>query len=190
MSLLTLPTTRITVREYERMDRAGMFGHRRVELVAGRIYRMAPQLDPHMMAVSMGTEALLKIRRATDWVVIQGTLRLDRYSAPDPDLMLLPVPLGTPHEEWPSPILLIEISSTTYKRDSVVKLKKYAQSGIADYWIENLKADRIEVYRRPVNPTGKLRDCGYESVTHYGRGEEISLLARPEVMLAVDDLLP
>ena len=98
---------------------------------------------------------------AGDWIVSQGTLTLSRYSAPDPDLLWLPVPVGTPVHEWPDPVLLIEISDTTYRKDSGVKLRTYAFHGVPEYWIENHSADRIEVYRQPQNPTGRLHDCHY-----------------------------
>jgi Uma2 family endonuclease len=189
MSRVTLPTTRFTVDEFVRLVEADAFGTTRVELLNGRIYFMT-QREAHMLAISKGGRALEKIRRSSDWVVSQGTLRLDRFSAPDPDLMLLPVPEGTASHLWPLPVLLIEISDTTYRKDSGIKLRKYAHAGIADFWIENLREKRIEVYRNPQNPTGKLKDCRFESVTFYRCGETIALLERRDVSLAVEDLLP
>jgi Uma2 family endonuclease len=190
MSRVTLPTTRFTVQEYFRMAEADVFGDARVELINGRIYRMAPQGSPHMVAISKAAEALFRVKSPTDWVIIQGTFRLDRFSAPDPDLLWLGVPKGTPEHEWPAPILLIEVSDRTYRKDSGIKLRKYAQWGVPDYWIFNLAAKRLEVCREPKNPTGRLADCHYASVKHFFPGESIIVLARPQVQLAVDDLLP
>jgi Uma2 family endonuclease len=189
MSRVTLPTTRFTVDEFVRLVEADAFGTTRVELLNGRIYFMT-QREAHMLAVTKGGRALERIKRSTDWVVSQGTLRLDRFSAPDPNLMLLPVPEGTAAHLWPLPDLLIEISDTTYRKDSGIKLRKYAHAGVGDYWIENLHEKRIEVYRDPQNPTGKLKDCTYSSVTHYRHGQSIRLLQRTEIELAVNDLLP
>jgi len=190
MGRVSLPTTRFTVDELFRLVEADALGTTRVELLNGRIYRMAPQAVPHMTAISRGSAALLRIARPSDWVVVQGTLILDRFSAPDPDLMLLPVPPGTPTHLWPDPILLIEVSETTYRRDSGLKLRKYAFHGIPQYWVENLRADRIEVYREPQNPSGRLSDCHYASVEHFGRGRSIQVAGRPGVTLDVDELLP
>jgi Uma2 family endonuclease len=190
MTRVTSPRIKFTAREYEKMARAGVFGDRRAELINGRIYRMAPQRDPHMFAVSKTTEALLRARAATDWIIIQGTLRLDEMNEPDPDFMWFDVPMGTPEAQRPLPLLVIEISHTTYKKDSGVKLRMYAQHGVGDYWIVNTRAARIEVYRDPQNPTGDVADCRYASVQHYARGQRISLFQRPEISLAVDDLLP
>jgi Uma2 family endonuclease len=190
MSRVSLPTTRFTVDELFRLVEADVLGTTRVELLNGRIYRMAPQGGGHMAAVTRGAESLLRARKPNDWVIIQGTLILSRYFAPDPDLLWLPVPVGTPVHEWPDPILLIEVSDTSYRKDSGVKLRTYAFHGLPEYWIENLPADRIEVYRQPQNPTGRLRDCHYASVQHFGRGQSIPVTARAGVSLAVDELLP
>src|SRR5687768_7715752 len=125
MGSVTLPNTRFTVDELFRLVGADALGTRRVELLNGRIYRMAPQAVRHMTAITNGSEALTRIALKTDWVVVQGTLILDRFSAPDPDLLLLPVPRGTPVHLWPKPVLLIEVSDRTYRKDSGIKLRKY-----------------------------------------------------------------
>ena len=190
MGRVTLPTTRFTVDELVRLVEADAFGTERVELINGRIYVMSPQAVPHMVAMSKTSEVLFRLREPSDWIVVGGTFKLDRYSAPEPDVLWLPVPPGTPEHRWPDPVLLVEISHATYRRDSGLKLRKYAYHGVPEYWIENLKADRVEVYRDPQNPTGRERDCRYASVAHYARGQLIPVQARPGVTLAVDDLLP
>jgi Uma2 family endonuclease len=190
MSRVTLPTTRFTFAEFMRMVDADVFGTTRVELINGRIYRMAPQRDPHMVAISKTADAIQRVKLPTDWLIIQGTLRLDAFSAPDPDFQWCDVPVGTPEHRRRLPILLIEISDTTYKRDSGVKLRKYAEHGIRDYWIVNLPADRVEVYRDPENPTGDPTACRYASCQLFARSESVPLLVRPNLSLAVNDLLP
>src|SRR5688500_18010587 len=99
MSLVTLPTTRFTVDELFRLVEADALGTSRVELLNGRIYRMPPQGGPHMTAVSRTMESLIRARSPKDWVIVQGTLILSRYFDPEPDLLWLPVPLGTPVQE-------------------------------------------------------------------------------------------
>jgi Uma2 family endonuclease len=123
-------------------------------------------------------------------VLVPGTLRLDAFTMVDPDIVWVPAPFGTPHHERPKPLVVVEVSHTTYKRDSGIKLRHYAYFGIRDYWILHLKKHRIEVYRNPQNPTGQLGDCTYASVEKYVKGQSIALLDRPEVSFLVDDLLP
>lgn len=190
MGRVSLPTTRFTFDEFSRLVEADALGTTRVELLNGRIYRRAPHAMRHMAAVSNATEVFNRLKAGGDWVIYQGTLRLSRYSAPDPDVLWLPVPKDTPQHLWPAPVLVVEISDTTYRKDSGIKLRTYAFHGIPEYWIENLRANRIEVYRDPKNPTGRLRDCQYASVQHFGRGQSMPLTARPGVTVNVDELLP
>jgi Uma2 family endonuclease len=193
MSVLTDSTTRFTVAEYMKMARAGVFdlvGENRVELINGRIYRMSPQNDPHIVVMSNLIQAITPIVPKSDWVIFQSTVRLDKYSAPDPDMTWLPVAPRTPSVKWPTPILVIEASNTSYKRDSGVKLRKYAERKVPDYWIINIPADRIEVYRDPQNPFGQRSACFYKSAQNFTRGQSITVLERPNITLAVNDLLP
>ncbi|HMO25683.1 MAG TPA: Uma2 family endonuclease [Tepidisphaeraceae bacterium] len=187
---ITSPKVRFTVREYLRMAEGGVLKPRGTELIEGRIVKMAPQRDPHMFAVMKTTRALLKALPEGDFLAIQGTLRLGDRTMVDPDFFWCATPWNTPEAKRPTPSLVIEISHSSYRRDAGIKLRKYAQHGIADYWIVHLEQNRVEVYRDPQNPTGKSRDCRYASVTHHARGERMALLARPEVTLQVSDLLP
>jgi Uma2 family endonuclease len=98
--------------------------------------------------------------------------------------------IGTPVHLWPDPLLLVEVSDTSYRKDSGIKLRTYASHGVPEYWIANLRADQIDVHREPQNPTGDLQDCRYGSIQHFTRGQFVSLAARPSVRIAVDDLLP
>ena len=56
-------------------------------------------------------------------------------------------------------------------------------SGIAEYWIVNLKENCLEVYRQP-QPDGR-----YGSVKILRRGEQIENAALPGVTLAVADFI-
>jgi Uma2 family endonuclease len=190
MVRVTSPSTRFTVAEYFKLARSGLLGDRRTELINGRIYRMAPQRDPHMMALSKGAELLFRVRLPNECVIIGGTMRVDKYSAPEPDLLWLPVPIETPSAQWPSPVLLIEISDTSYRKDRGVKLHKYAEHSIPDYWIVNIQEDRVEVYREPRSRTDLPQDSYYARSQHFARGQSIPLLQRPDVSIKVDDLLP
>jgi Uma2 family endonuclease len=190
MSQIVSNPIRFTVAEYLRMSDAGIFGDRRTELIGGRIRKMAPQKDPHMWAISKINRLTVQATTPKDTLIIQGTLYLDDLNAPEPDFQLFDAPLGTPHEKLPQPILLIEVSHKTYRRDSGSKLRLYARIGIADYWIVNLRENRVEVYRKPENPTGKEADWRYASVTHLPVGQTVAILKRPKTRFDVGAMLP
>jgi Uma2 family endonuclease len=63
-----------------------------------------------------------------------------------------------------------------------LKLPLYARAGIAEVWLVDIPAGRVEVYRDP-SPTG------YGSSFSAGRDESLSPLAFPELSLAVAGLL-
>jgi Uma2 family endonuclease len=189
MSQVAPNPVRFTVEEYVRMSDAGLLGQRRTELVGGRIRKMAPQEDRHMWSVSKIARLLVHATTLKDTLIVQGTLYLDEHNAPEPDFHLFDVPVGTPRDRLPLPILVIEVSHTTYRRDSGTKLRLYARAGIPDYWLVNLGENRIEVYRKPANLTGKESDWRYASVDHLAIGEIVAMLKRPKVRFKVDAML-
>ena len=61
----------------------------------------------------------------------------------------------------------------------------YQLVGVPEYWIIDLRHDRIEVFRDPDRKLSR-----YGSITTTVRGERLELLALPGVSVAVDDLIP
>ena len=181
---------RWTVKEYFRLSRMGFFGDRRVELINGDILQMPAQPNAHRTSVTKTANLLFRAFGSTDWVVVQGTLVLGTYAAPDPDFHVLDVPPGTPDKHLPVPRLVIEVSDTTYLKDSGPKLRLYARAGIPENWIVNLPLDRVEVYRQPENAAGGASGWRYGSVTFHARGDEVRMLRRPVVAFPVDAMLP
>jgi len=191
MKLATSRRIRWTTADYFRMAAAGLFEGRRVELIEGEVIRVAAQATPHRAAITTISRLLLAaFDPGANWVVIQGTLVLPPRSAPDPDFHVLAAPVGTPDDKLPRPLLLIEVSDSTYKRDSGSKLRLYARAGIDDYWIVNLSERRVEVYRRPENLTGHRSGWGYADVQFFGIGQKVQTLHRPDLQFAVDAMLP
>ncbi|MFT3787683.1 MAG: Uma2 family endonuclease [Tepidisphaeraceae bacterium] len=187
----TEPGTRFTFDEYMRMAEANVFGTEKVELLNGRVYWMHSQGNPHRVHITLMNIILNRFFNdpKKDWLVVQGTHRLDEFNAPDPDFTVYDVPVGTPDDELPTPILIVEVSNKTYKRDSGMKLRKYAKADVPEYWIVNVKERRLEVYRKPINPTGDEKDCRYEDVQMLTRGQTLTLLKRPEAVVAVNEVI-
>ena len=171
---------RFTREEYERMD----FGpDRRVELLGGVIYDMSPHRGPHAKGIAKVNQALVAAFGPEHHVRPQLPLALGSHSMPEPDLAVI---AGKPddYEDHPSTaVLIVEVTDTSQHHDRKRKARVYAREGIADYWILNLRLDAIEVLR---DPQGGL----YRTRLVFNRGEAISPLARPEVSIAVEDLLP
>ena len=174
-----------TADEYQEMGKAGILTEdERVELIDGEIVLMPPMLDPHAFAISrliVLFGGLFTEKRATPWV--QCPIRASYNGRPEPDLALLRPDLRL--DRLPSPqdvLLVVEVSDSTLRSDRNVKAPLYALDGIPEMWLVDLQEDVIEVYRSP-------EDGLYLDVTLLRRGDSISPLAFPDVLLEVADIL-
>lgn len=184
MALPDVEVHRWTRQEYERAASAGAFRDRRVELIDGVVYDMSPQDSPHATGVTKAHRALTAAFPSGFVVRSQMPLALGRHSMPEPDLAVVPGEpddYGTSHPT--AAVLIVEVTDSSQHHDRSRKVQIYARAGVQDYWIANLVQDVLEVYREPVK--GIYRQ---KLILH--RGESISPLARPEVSVSVDDLLP
>src|SRR6516162_7107440 len=81
---------RFTVHEYHRMVDAGILHEDdRVELIRGEILEMSPIGPRHNAAILRANESLSRIFQARALVGVQGSIRLDEWDEPQPDLYLL-----------------------------------------------------------------------------------------------------
>jgi Uma2 family endonuclease len=175
-----------TVRDYHRMAEAGIFGpEERVELIEGEILEMSPIGHRHPISVNRANR--LFITKAGDRAVvsIQNSLELSHFTEPQPDVVLLKPRADDyagkkVHAE--DTLLVIEVAQTTLNYDLRRKLPLYASAAVPEVWIEDLKNDLLLVYRQPSSNT-------YLTSLVLRRGEAISPLALPDVILTVEELL-
>lgn len=122
--------------------------------------------------------------RAT--VRCQSSLVIRPRSVPEPDIAVVPGPISTYDSAHPTEALLaVEVADSSLAQDRITKAALYAAAGVPEYWIVNLRDDRVEVLRRPAPVAGRYRD-----VRVAVRGETIELVAVPEAMVEVSELLP
>ena len=118
-------------------------------------------------------------------VSIQNPLLIDVHNEPKPDVVVF-----KPREDFYAStdrtpehvLLLVEISDTTLTADRNVKLRHYASERIPEFWVEDIKHDLLHVYREPSGDA-------YKTYLMFQRGDSISPLAFPDVVLRVADLL-
>ena len=173
--------------EYYRLGDLNILGpEERTELIYGRIItRMSPIGQPHNIAVSKTAHALETAFRDAFFAAQQMPLRVASGLEPQPDVMVL---AGVPddYQDVPRPVdvlLLVEASFSTLQYDRSTKSRMYAENGIVDYWIVNLRARTLEVYRQPENGE-------YISLRVYDEIEAVAPLAAPNASVRVADLLP
>ncbi len=144
-----LPTHRFSREEYYQMGESGMFQDKRVELIEGIVFDMAPQKSLHYQTIEKVAEALMKAFGDNHWVRRQGPLRLPDDTEPEPDITVVTGRRENYQEHPNSALLVVEISDSTLKFDRGKKAMIYARAGITDYWIINLTEGCVEVMRDP-----------------------------------------
>jgi len=186
MEKVELTRRRFSVDEFMRLAEAGILAEDdRVELIWGEIVEMSPINVAHASTVDRIAYLLSKALGGQVILRIQGPVQLSKKSLPQPDITVLKARDDFYREQHPRPedtLLLIEVADTTISYDQAVKGPLYGAAGIVDYWIVNLQARQVEVYREP-------RPNGYRSLTIYAPGETLSPLAFPDVALDIEEIL-
>jgi Uma2 family endonuclease len=182
----TTATHRFTVEEFHRMDGAGVFQDKRVELIEGSIIDMAPIGFFHGGSSNRLNWLFGEPAAKGRWIVsLQNSIALSEESEPQPDLMLLKPSPSFYTDRLPIPedvLLLVEISHSTLTLDRDVKIPLYGQAGIVEVWIINLQDKQLEVHREP-------HYTGYASVTVLQAGQKVSPLLFPDIKLNVGELI-
>jgi Uma2 family endonuclease len=179
---------RWTVQDYHRMDEMGILPpDERTELIDGQIILMAAKGTPHVLALRLLAKVLdALLNELPVFVSTQDPIQLNDFSEPEPDLAVIRGTELDYADRHPRPedlCLVVEIADSTLKRDCEVKDKVYAQAGIADYWVLDLKNRQLHIFRNPI-PTG------YTSHLILTEPNEISPLAFPNLTLTLTAIFP
>jgi Uma2 family endonuclease len=138
---------------------------RHTELIDGAlVFMMFPQRVWHARMITALVNSLTEQAPAGIEVDREITIRLDKWNRPEPDL-LVTTALYDPSRTFYTPeetLLVVEVvSPESAHRDRTVKLHKYAEARIANYWrIEDeagspvVHAYELDVPTRSYVPTG------------------------------------
>jgi Uma2 family endonuclease len=174
-----------TLDDYHCMINVGLLEGRRVELLNGEVIEMSPEGEPHAYLSHEAAKYLGRLlgNRAD---IRQGkpiTISINS-SEPEPDLAIVQ-PLGREylqHHPYPENIFwLVEFSNTSLSKDIEIKPKAYATAGINEYWVVDLKNQRLRVFRNPIDGKYQIEDTLIQG--------ELSPLCFPDVMVSVPQLL-
>jgi len=173
-----------SVEEFHRMAQSGLLDETdRVELINGELVDMAPIGSKHAFYVDRLAECLGGGPSASYMVRVQNPIGLDERSEPQPDIAL--VNRANYADRHPAPadvLLIVEVSDTTLEYDRDVKLALYAQHGIPDVWLIDVKAGELTVYQQPV-------DGQYRLMRKPTASETVASLLLPGVGMALADVV-
>src|SRR5262245_60861704 len=176
-----------TVHDYHRMVEAGILHEDdRVELIRGEILAMSPIGPPHNGSVLRANNLLMRIVNDRALVSAQGAVRLDQYSEPQPDIVLLRPRDDFYTHQHPQPadiLLIVEIADSSLDFDRQIKAGLYAETGVVEYWVSDIPDRCIWTY-------ADARGGTYQTVRQYGAGDVLVPRLLPECDIPLNILLP
>jgi Uma2 family endonuclease len=169
-----LHTKRIDLGMYDRMIEFGVIDNEsRVELLDGILMELEEMKPPHMFRVKRMYDRVLKQFEGRSVTLNQSPIELPSDGRPQPDIALLRSDF--PEDQYAQPedvLLVVEVAETTLTRDREFKSFIYARDGIPEYWIVNLKTNRLEIYRDPTSQ-------GFKTTFQIDAGQSQTCLAFP-----------
>ncbi|MEM8722383.1 MAG: Uma2 family endonuclease [Cyanobacteria bacterium P01_G01_bin.39] len=172
-----------SVEDYHHMIESGLLVDKSVELLEGAIVEMSPEGVPHSYTQQSVSDYLRELLKGQAYVRDAHPITLDN-SEPEPDIAVVQLPhdIYALHHPYPENIYwLIEVSKETLIKDLSQKTITYARNGIAEYWVIDLKNNKLIVHTQP-------QDNSYAQIVEYKAGT-VSPLAFPQIAIALDRLL-
>ena len=190
MNAVVEPTRhKLSVEDFERLGAAGILAEdARIELIEGDLIDMPPIGTGHM-SVTNRLNRMLVLRAGDDAIVsVAHPMRLPPWSMPQPDFMLLRPRADDYCTAHPGPgdvLLAIEVADSSLRYDLVTKARVYASHGVAEYWVVEVAARHVHVFRAPVE-----RDGTFGSATMLEPPFALSPLALPGLSIGSDEIWP
>jgi Uma2 family endonuclease len=158
---------RFSSEDYVRLVELGVLsGEDRVELMDGEVIEMSPEGSRHSACIRRLMRFL--VEHAGEAIIgSQDSLSLPDGYWPQPDIVVLRPDESDYEDMHPThldTLVVAEVADSSMRLDRDVKAVRYAQAGIPEFWLVDLKRNRIFVHRVP--------DHGaYQDVRVYGSGE-------------------
>jgi hypothetical protein len=162
--LTEIPTSRLwrlSVEQYHEMLRAGILREDDpVELIEGVLVQKVGKNPPHVVALTLLRDLLLRLNLSNWTVRIQDPIALGE-SEPEPDIVLVRGTIGDYRDRHPDAEdigIVVEVSDASLSDDRDFKKQLYARHGISQYCIVNLVDGQVEVCTEPF-ATSLNSDC-------------------------------
>ena len=180
---------RFSREQYFRLGELGFFAGKRVERIRGEIREMSPIGWPHIVGCRKTAELLLQVFAGVGWVYKADPLNLTD-SDPEPDVAVIPGRFEDYATHPTTALLIVEVADATIDYDTTTKAEVYAEAGIPDYWVLDLNARQLIVFRDPAPLPAGLGATAYRTRILLTLADIVSPLAAPNATITVGDLLP
>jgi Uma2 family endonuclease len=192
-AIVSPPKTRRWKRvEYEHLVELGVFQPgERLELLDGLLVVREPQGTRHAAAIRRVVAALHAALGDAWQIDSQLPVALDDDSEPEPDVAVVARDPDAYRDAHPSqPVLIVEISESSYRIDRDHKASLYARARVRDYWIVDVVGGSVEIHREPAESSEAPYGWQYGSVTILRPPATVGPLVAPPSTIAVAALLP
>jgi Uma2 family endonuclease len=186
---------RITRAEYYRLGELGFFEGKRVELIRGEVIVMSPINIAHARDVGFVSDALALVFAIGHYINVQQPFSVPNAtfaSEPQPDVAVIPGSRRTATVHPTHAALLVEVADATLFYDTTTKAQLYAEAGVSEYWVLDLNARELHVFRdpQPLPLPPDMATTAYQVHNTLGATDTVSPLAAPHSTIRVADLLP
>ena len=171
-----------TCAEFHRLGDQGVFEGRGAMLIDGVILEEGPMSPPHAVTLGLVEEAIRNAFGAGWRFRSQSPLVLGQDLDPEPDFAVM---AGTPRGSSGHPTtadLVVEVADCSLDFDTNDKRLLYARAGIREYWVVDINARQLLVYRDP-------QSGDYATQQALGPADAVSPLAVPTASVRVAALL-
>lgn len=173
---------KLTIDEYHRLGAAGIFHPKdRVELIDGLLVQMAPIGPEHQFILEKLYDLFSEQKKGRYKVGPGRPIPIPDFNEPQPDMVLFKPDAGNRkrHVSPGETLLVVEISDTTLRYDLGRKRLAYERAGIPEYWVIDVTAKAVRVFR--LNQRKK-----YQEIRH--TGGSIPVQAFPDVNIDLGEL--
>jgi Uma2 family endonuclease len=177
---------KLTVADYELLQQSGAFDrYARVELIEGVIVEVNSEWSRHAKAKNEVSFRLRDALRALDSEFIalcDVTIRLSDHSLPEPDAIVSRSFAGST-DYIPGELvqLAIEVADTNRAGAFGYKYELYGDYAVAEYWIIDLKDERIQLFWEP-------KPNGYRQQSTIALGERLDSRTIPGLSIDTANL--
>ena len=179
-----------TVPQFHYLGDLGVFEGRRAWLVDGTIVEEGPMNPPHAIAATKTEDAVRDAVGKGFHVRVAKPLVLGQATDPEPDVAVVSGKAGDYTSHPTTAALVAEVSDSSLRYDTSVKVGVYAAGGIAEYWVVDVNGRQLFVFRDPRPDAAHPHGHGYATQLVFGPNDTVSPLAAPQASILVSDLLP
>ena len=140
-----------TVEDYHQIIESGVLEDKSVELLDGEIVTMSPEKPIHSSRIDTVADYLRDLLRGKAKIREAHPITLDN-SEPEPDIAIVRPQVDNYASRHPYPQdihFLIEVSNNSLSKDLEEKSVIYAQNGILEYWVIDLRHNKLWVFTKP-----------------------------------------